>query len=409
MSWRRVQLADFLDDEDIHIQTGPFGTQLKASDYVPKGTPVINVRNIGYGDLRAEKLEFVPDRVVARLGKHVLETCDIVFGRKGAVDRHLLVREPESGWIQGSDCIRLRIQTEEIVPVYLSFAFRLPRHKQWMINQCSNKATMASLNQDVIGRILVDLPDPPTQKRIASILAAYDKLIENNQRRIQLLEQAARLLYKEWFVHLRFPGHEHAKIVDGVPEGWERRKVGQASSFISRGITPKYDDEAPGRVINQKCIRHQRVDMALARNQSKDVPPAKVVRFGDVLINSTGKGTLGRVAQFHATLENCTVDSHVTIARPADDLPVHLYGHSVASQEALLATMGRGATNQTELSKDTVTELPLLLPSKLLAEQFEEFAGKTAEQVRNLMEQNARLAQARDLLLPRLMSEEIRV
>jgi len=409
MSWRQIELGDYLEDGRISIQTGPFGTQLKASDYTSSGTPVVNVRNVGYGDLRPVKLEHVPDQVVSRLLQHILQERDIVFGRKGAVDRHLLVSESEAGWMQGSDCIRLRILTDEIVPEFLSFALRLPRHRQWMITQCSNKATMASLNQDVIARIPVKLPDPHMQISISSVLSSYDDLIENNRRRIQLFEQAARLLYKEWFVHLRFPGHEHVKTVNGVPEGWERSSVGLASSYISRGITPKYDEEAPGLVINQKCIRHQRVDMALARRQSKAVPPDKAVRFGDVLVNSTGKGTLGRVAQFLANVEDCTVDSHVTIARPTNDVPVHLYGHSIASQEALLETMGRGATNQTELSKDTVAELPLLLPGKLLAAQFEQFAGQTAEQVRNLMEQNERLAQARDLLLPRLMSEEIRV
>ena len=111
------------------------------------------------------------------------------------------------------------------------------------------------------------------QRYIASILSAYDDLIENNRRRIQLLEQAARLLYKEWFVRLRFPGHEGVKVKDEVPEGWEKTTVGDVSSSISRGITPKYDEEASGIVLNQKCVRYQRVEMSQARRQSKVVPP----------------------------------------------------------------------------------------------------------------------------------------
>jgi type I restriction enzyme S subunit len=238
MSWKKVQLAQFLGDGRIDIQTGPFGTQLKASDYTPEGTPVINVRNIGNGILRFEKLEFVSDQVVSRLPKHLLESQDIVFGRKGAVDRHLLVRESETGWMQGSDCIRIRIRTDSILPVFLSFALRLPSHKQWMITQCSNKATMASLNQDIIGRISVKLLDIATQARVASILSAYDELIENNRRRIQLLEQAARLLYREWFVRLRFPGHEHVKIKDGVPEGWEWKTLGDLCEEVRESVKP---------------------------------------------------------------------------------------------------------------------------------------------------------------------------
>ncbi|MEQ6340403.1 MAG: restriction endonuclease subunit S [Gammaproteobacteria bacterium] len=272
------------------------------------------------------------------------------------------------------------------------------------INRMDSGSAIPSTKREDFYSVSIGVPSFQEQKCIASILSAYDDLIENNRRRIQLLEQAARLLYKEWFVHLRFPGHEHVKIKDGVPEGWEKTTVGDASSFISRGITPTYDDEALGTVINQKCIRDQRVSTNFARRQSKEVTPNKLVRYGDVLVNSTGQGTLGRVAQFLDAIENCTVDSHITIARPDEDVPVFLYGHHIASMEDYLASMGRGATNQTELSKDVVAGLPLLKPPHLLAEQFESFAKDTADQVRNLTQQNAMLAKARDLLLPRLMS-----
>jgi type I restriction enzyme S subunit len=264
-----------------------------------------------------------------------------------------------------------------------------------------------TLNRNHIHGLDIKIPEYLMQKRIASILSAYDDLIENNRRRIQLLEQAARLLYKEWFVHLRFPGHEHVKIKDGVPEGWEKATVGHVSSFISRGITPKYDDEANGTVINQKCIRDGRVTMDLARRQSKEVPLNKLVSYGDVLVNSTGQGTLGRVAQLLDTIENCTVDSHVTISRPAEGVPVLHYGQHIASMEAYLESMGRGATNQTELSKDIVAELPFLRPTHFIAEQFELFAKDNADQVRNLTQQNTMLTKGRDLLLPRLMNGEV--
>ena len=112
-----------------------------------------------------------------------------------------------------------------------------------------------------------------------------------------MLEQSARLLYKEWFVRLRFPGHEHVKIKDGVPEGWTQKTINELSSYLNRGITPKYDDDSAGIVINQKCVRERLVNLDLARRQAKEVPKEKLVKFGDVLVNSTGEGTLGRVAQ----------------------------------------------------------------------------------------------------------------
>src|SRR5678816_1315609 len=115
MSWRTLSIGELVDSGEAEIQTGPFGTQLKASDYVDDGTPVINVRNIGFGTLRPEKLEFVAEETAERLATHLLEPHDIVFGRKGAVDRHLYVGGEQDRWMQGSDCIRLRFIGTDVV------------------------------------------------------------------------------------------------------------------------------------------------------------------------------------------------------------------------------------------------------------------------------------------------------
>jgi type I restriction enzyme S subunit len=98
MKWENVTIGQLVEEDGVEIQTGPFGTQLKASDYVVDGIPVINVRNIGYGLLQDDKLEFISDQTAERLGRHLLMKDDIVFGRKGAVDRHLLVRDNRAGY-----------------------------------------------------------------------------------------------------------------------------------------------------------------------------------------------------------------------------------------------------------------------------------------------------------------------
>ena len=251
--------------------------------------------------------------------------------------------------------------------------------------------------------------DTVVQEKIADILSTYDDLIENNRRRMALLEESARLLYREWFVRLRFPGYEHTPIVDGVPQGWERKTLAQLTSFLKRGITPSYDDDAEGLVINQKCIRDGRVNLELARNQSKEVKPERVLQYGDVLVNSTGEGTLGRVAQVKVALNSCTVDTHVTIVRPLESIGRHYFGQAVMDWEPRFSTMGKGATNQTELSPAAIGETSILMPSHTLIEQFESFAEPLYEQVSNLIAQNQKLRAARDLLLPRLMSGELPV
>jgi type I restriction enzyme S subunit len=247
------------------------------------------------------------------------------------------------------------------------------------------------------------------QSRIGSIISAYDDLIENNRRRIQLLEQAGRLIYQEWFVRLRFPGHEGVRVVDGAPEGWERTSVGRSSGYLNRGISPNYDDDAEGLVINQKCIRERLLDMTKARRQKRPFGPEKQVQVGDVLINSTGEGTLGRIAQVKAEIPRCTVDSHVTIVRPSPEIGWRYFGMALMELEPHFSVMGRGATNQTELSRATIAEAPLLAPAKPIVDRFEAIVSPISQQVTNLTEQIGRLRLARDLLLPRLMSGEIEV
>ncbi len=258
-----------------------------------------------------------------------------------------------------------------------------------------------------IGRVEVTIPPIEAQQWIAATLTAYDEAMENNRRRMGLLERAARLLYEEWFVRLRFPGHEHTPIHNGLPNGWERKPLSDLTSFLKRGIAPRYDDHASGLVINQKCIRDGRLDMTLARNHSREFSPERQVQVGDVLVNSTGEGTLGRVAQVKAPLKKCTVDTHVTIVRPNPGLPIHYCGLAVRAWEPRFSTMGRGATQQTELSPTAIGESEILIPTKSLLDQFEELAAPIYQQVTNLVSQNQKMRTARDFLLPRLMTGEI--
>lgn len=135
----------------------------------------------------------------------------------------------------------------------------------------SDKAAVPGVNRnDLHARIVKFSKDESVQLRIEKLVTPYDDLIENNRRRIQLLEESARLLYREWFVHLRFPGHEHVKIVDLVPMGWHKVVVDDVCDYINRGISPAYEDDGEYLVINQKCIRNRLLNTELARKQSKE-------------------------------------------------------------------------------------------------------------------------------------------
>jgi len=249
------------------------------------------------------------------------------------------------------------------------------------------------------------------QGKIASILSAYDDLIENNTRRIEILEEMARSLYREWFVNFRFPGHEKVKMIKSklgqIPCGWGIRSLRDVSAFISRGISPKYDDNAAGIVINQKCIRNNRVSLSSSRHHSTRVPPDKNVRVGDVLVNSTGVGTLGRTAQVLTEVPDSTVDSHVSIIRSQDNQDRDYFGLQVLALQPMFERSGKGATGQTELSRETIAGAEYIEAPHDVQLDF----GFRVRPIRDLavilQNKNQLLSRTRDLLLPKLISGEI--
>jgi type I restriction enzyme S subunit len=302
----------------------------------------------------------------------------------------------------------VRPDPDKIDPRFFGYAMVLSQPKIEAMGEGATGQTELSRRR-LCEEVLIPRPPRSVQRRIAAILSAYDDLIENNQRRIQILEEMARRLYREWFVALRFPGSKGVRIADGVPEGWERRRVDEVTSFLNRGIAPRYDDDADGLVINQKCIRSGRLDLAQARHQSQEFKLERQVQPGDVLVNSTGEGTIGRVAQVLAPVANCTVDTHVTIVRPMAVVGFHYFGRALMEMETRFSTMGRGATNQTELSRSQIGEVVILVPPTTLVRRFEDFTRPCFSQVATLVERNENLRLTRDLLLPRLMSGQIRL
>lgn len=277
------------------------------------------------------------------------------------------------------------------------------------LRQLDSGAAQSMITIESLRRFPVQLPNLDTQNRIAEILGRYEDLIANNQLRITLLEESARLLYREWFVSLRFPGFESVPLTLGVPEGWSKASIAEQTTFLNRGITPAYNDAALGLVINQKCIREGRLSMLPARRQSKDVKPERLIQAGDVLINSTGAGTLGRVAQVRTPVENCTVDTHVTIARPIGKEWATYFGQALLSFESTFSGMGKGATNQLELSRNEIGAIELWRPPVALAHDFHELVWPMLELAENLLSANQKLVETRDALLPKLMSGEIQV
>jgi len=357
------------------IKTGPFGTQLHASDYVDTGTPVINARNIGFGNIRVDKLEYISDETVKRLSSHLLRPADIVFGRKGTVERHAFIQQAQNNWFQGTDCLRLRLKSPDVEPRYVSYYLTTEHHKQWIINQSSHGATMTSLNQDIISRISFPLPPLPIQRKIADVLSAYDDLIEVNTRRIRILEQMAQSVYREWF------GKTDEK---SLPEGWEIKKLGDVVE-LAYGKGLKAD---------------QRIDGLYPVYGSAGV----VGYHNEFLVKSPGiivgrKGNVGSV--FWSNKDFFPIDTTYFVRT---DISLYYVFFNLHTQNFInndAAVPG--------LSRSQAYSLPFLVPSKIVLDKFDDFVAPIFQQLEILTAKNANLRRTRDLLLPRLVSGEVGV
>ncbi|MEX0608896.1 MAG: restriction endonuclease subunit S [Balneolaceae bacterium] len=415
-SWKEFTIQDLVDKGEAELKTGPFGTQLKADEYVDMGTPVINVRNIGFGSIRESKLEFLDNNTVERLSSHLLKRDDIVFGRKGAVERHAFINEKYANWFQGSDCLRLRINSSSVLPRFLSYHFLTEQHKKWMMQQCSHGATMASLNQDIVSRIPITLPPVKDQKQIVNNLSAFDDLIENNSRRIEILEEMARLIYREWFVYYRYPGHENDKLVESetdlgeIPEGWSLRRLDDFGR-IETGKTPsKKDAENYGdymHFIKTPDMHDQFFILETAEQLSKkgsDTQKKKTLPPNSICVSCIG--TAGVIALTSSSSQTNQQINSIIIDFP--NYREFLY-YAIKDLTPTMEKIGSSGATMTNVNKSKFQGLEVLYPKKSLIEQYHKKAAPIFNQILVLQKQNIKLKEARDLLLPKLISGKVEV
>ena len=382
------------------IQTGPFGSQLHKEDYVDVGTPIVTVEHLGNRVFTEQNLPKVSDEDETRLSKYVLKEGDIVFSRVGSVDRCSYVDAAHDSWMFSGRCLRVRPNTE-IVPLYLYYFFCLEDTKQFVRNIAVG-ATMPSINTKLLGEVEVAYPSLTEQQKIVALLSTLDDKIETNQKINDNLQQQAAAIFRSWFV-------DYVPFGGTVPDEWKNVTLEDITTLVSRGITPKYADDTGQIVINQKCIRNHMIDLSFARSHRPKVINDKWLRFGDLLINSTGDGTLGRAAQVWFQPHNLTVDSHVTIVRPAAENMTFYIGLWGTQHEREIESLHTGSTGQTELPRDRVKALELLLPDKETLNRFNALIAPMAATIVSNQEENNRLVSIRDALLPRLMSGEIDV
>jgi len=406
-----------------HIELGAVCTKIGsgatprggATVYVDDGPALIRSQNVYNGLFTADGLVHLKDEHAEQLRGVTVESGDVLLNITGdSVARCCQVPD----WVLPARVNQhvaiVRPDPDQLLPEFLSYYFVSPLMQKYLLSRAGSGGTRNALPKRMIETFEVPCPDVHLQQGIVDLLRNYDHLIENNRRRIQLLEQAARLLYKEWFIHLRFPGHEHVTITDGVPEGWERTTVVQVCTSFDDGdwIESKDQGGEDFRLLQISNIG----DNDFVETGNPRYITAETFRnlrcneviSGDILISRMPK-PIGRAWYVYEQPWRMITAVDVTIARPNPaiiDPFYYLYHLNSPTHLARCEVRATGATRP-RVSRRNMGALPLLKPPMSLQRNFGETASSINAQRNALTRQNERLTQARDLLLPRLMNGEL--
>lgn len=399
--FNEIELSSVITD----IAAGPFGSNLKVSCFVPYGFPIIDGANLKGFKVTDNLTKFVTEEKARSLSRSIARRGDVIITISGTLGQIAYI--PDDSMFEEYLCsqrqFRVSFDSSRVYVPYLVFYFHT-NEGQGKILSFANQTGVPALSQPLknFRKIRIQLPSYTEQRRIASVIEAINDKIECNQKVNDNLQQQAAAIFRSWFV-------DCAPFGGKAPDEWKNVTLEDITALISRGITPKYADDTDQIVINQKCIRNHTIDLSLARTHTPKVINEKWLRFGDLLINSTGDGTLGRAAQVWFQPKNLTVDSHVTIARPAKENLIFYIGLWGILHEKEIESLHTGSTGQTELPRDRVKSMELRLPDNDTLDRFNALITPMAAAIVANQEENNRLAALRDAILPKLMSGEIDV
>lgn len=460
--WRESTIGELIENGKASLQTGPFGTALKASEYSKRGVPLISVGEIREGYLQiTEDTPRVDKATTQRLPKFVLHEGDIVFGRKGAVDRNARISKEQDGWFLGSDGIRLRV-SDEYDSDFLSYQMRSSLVRNWLL-QNSAGTTMLSLNQKVLSLVRLVLPDLETQRNIGSILRALDDKIEVNRAINRTLEAMAQTIFKSWFVDFdpvkakmaaRESGADPTRaamaVISGkndteldafqqqdpksyerlrdtaeafpealveselglIPEGWGYQSA-ESVATVGIGKTPPRKE---AEWFSESCsdvkwvsIRDMGTSGTYMLDTSEYLTGAAVDKFNvrripDNTVLLSFKLTVGRVAiTVGEMLSNEAIAHFVPKARPG--LTTEYLYHYLKQFD--YETLGSTSSIARAVNSKTIKDMQILVPDGRAVGAFQSSVSGLMTAIKAKQIQSVSLVEARDKLLPRLLSGEL--
>lgn len=365
-----------------------------------KGYPLIRTPNVGKGRLLLEGVHRVSKDIYDKRNMRAIpQKDDIIFAREAPAGNAALIREGQEVCL-GQRTVLIRPDCEKVFPEYLVYYLLAPE-QQYKLLGTANGATVAHVNLPVIRKMPIELPDIDVQQKIAGYISIYDDLIENNQRQIKLLEEAAQRLYKEWFVDLRFPGYEDCKIVDGVPVEWKKKKLDEIADVIM-GQSPKsefYNKEHKGLPF------HQGVGSYGARFVQDDTYSTSFTKVAEA--NSILFSVRAPVGRLNITKNKIVIGRGIAAINSKSGFQSYLF-YALKERFFKDDILGNGAIFAS-ISKNELLNQVFVMPDEKIMSAYEKIAAALDKKIEVVDMQLQQLVEARDRLLPKLMNGEIEV
>ena len=405
MRWLRCAISS----APVEIIDGDRGKEYpKQTDFQESGYCLfLNTGNVRQDGFDFSNCQFVSEGKDRRLRKGKLTREDLVMTTRGTIGNVAYFDEnvPYEQIRINSGMVVFRTDRTRLLPAFLYHFFRSSDFVG-QTNSLKSGAAQPQLPIRDIKQIEIPLPNIPTQQRITSILSTYDDLIENNRRRMVLLEDAARQVYQEWFVRLRFPGREHTRIVDGVPEGWKRKRLGGICYDVREAVLPEaLEPDTP--YIGLEHIPRRSISLIEWGNAEQVTSMKLRFREGEILF--------GKIRPYFHKVGIAFVDgvasSDTIIIRPNDE-KLHGLVLMTVSSDSFVANTSQAMKEGSKMPRadwKQMKEYPVAVPPDGLLCTFNDTINSITAQLKNLTFQNQKLRAARDLLLPNLMSGEIAV
>jgi type I restriction enzyme S subunit len=380
-----------------------------AEVYQSEGTALIRSQNVYNGEFAATGLAFLGDEEAERLDGVTIEAEDVLLNITGDSVARCCQVPPEVLPARVNQHVAIvRPQPDAFDSRFLMYFFISPWMQSTMLSLAGSGGTRKALTKEMIGKFRVPRPPLSVQREIARFLSNYDHLIHNNRRRMALLEKSAQMLYREWFVRLRFPGHEHTRIANGIPSEWGTQLLDDLCQ-IGRGASPRpisafMGGEIPWFKIGDATASEGPFIFETQEHVTDDGAKRSVLLQPGSLILSNS-ATCG--IPFFTGVRGCVHDGWLHFSDFKRISPEFLYCYLDSKREELVSSVGDGST-QKNLNTSAVGRLRVCLPQQpALIEHFQHAVKPIFSMVLSLTRQNISLGAARDLLLPRLMSGEV--